>query len=250
MRSSMVAVFIAFCSFVWLPVMADDQRPSSNQPNWTKIAEGVFEADDSCGGRRFLLEGEEGVRWRILQLESRLEALGDDSGQTPPGRAGEAAGIRTQLKTLYELVKPETDDPPLAPGCLDTPDIESGSGSCENQSYSYYAYACGRYTELGVSTPYGYATASLSSCSGGWSGKAEASTYRDSGVEETDYDSSGWSQTPQASSSLPLRSSSTCGYAWSRVTVCYNCVKAEGLGGDDTTYYIYEAEHDYPNGCY
>jgi hypothetical protein len=196
------------------------------------------------------MEGEDGVRWRISQLEAELDTLRDRTGEIPTEKIGVARSIQTRLKGLYDLVGTQTDSPSMAPSCIDTPDVNSGTGSCGNQNFSYNAYACGKYAEYGVSTPYGHANASLTNCSGGWSGKAEAFTYRDSGVEESDYDSSGWGQSPQASSSLTLRSSATCGYAWSRVTVCYNCEEGKASGGGESTYFVYEAENDYPNGCY
>lgn len=196
------------------------------------------------------MEGAAGVNWRITQLEAELSSLHNSLGEIPAEKTEIANSIQTRLKGLYDLIGTQDDGQSFTPSCIDTPDVNSGSDACGNQYYSYHAYACGKYAEYGLSTPYGNAYASLSSCSGGWSGKAEAYTYRDSGVEESDYDSSGWSQSPQASSSLTLRSSATCGYAWSRVTVCYNCEEGNRLGGGDSTYYVYEAEDDYPNGCY
>jgi hypothetical protein len=244
-------VFFVFL-VISMPVAGatNDFDRNHGESNWQQVAEGVFESTDECGKRHLRMVGEEGIRWQISQLESDLDSLRGSDGLVPHDRVGIADAISTRLMGLYKLVELDDAESTREPSCTGTADLNEGSGSCGVQNYTYHAYACGKHSEYGVSTPYGYATASLTSCSGGWAAKAEAYTYRDSGVEESHYDPGDWSQTPQASSSLTPKSSATCGYAWSRVTVCYNCEEAEGIEGLERSYYVYEAEDDYPDSCY
>lgn len=192
------------------------------------------------------MQGEEGVLWNISRYEAKLTALRDQSGEIPDENRLQADSLEIRLRGLYEIIGDVQEDEFLEPGCLHTADLGQGTADCDEEDYSYYAYACGKWGELSLFSPYGYAT----NCSGGWSGKAEAYTYRAAGGEDTDYSSSGWSQSPVASSTLTFASGGTCGYAWARLTVCYNCEESDGGSGEARTVDIWEAEDDYPVGCY
>ncbi len=231
-------------------VRGEDPLDDGSELQWTQITEGVFEATDSCGTRHVHMKGEQGVLWSISEYEAKLAALRDQSGEIPNERRLQSESLEIRLRGLYELVGKEQEDGFLAPGCLHTADIRQGTGDCDEDDYSYYVYACGKWGEFNLFSPYGYATGSLTNCSGGWSGRAEAYTYRASGGEETNYVDSEWSQSPTASSTLTFSSGGTCGYAWARLTVCYNCENGDQESGEARSYDVWEAEDDYPDACY
>jgi hypothetical protein len=193
MRESVVGLVVVVA--IAFPAFAEEPpQDFSAEPRWTMIAEGVFESIDDCGSRHHRLEGEAGVLWKIAQYEIRIDGLRDDQGQIKEDKTAEASLLLKRVEGLYELVA--EGNPQRAPGCYATADIDSGTASCGDDDYSYYAYACGKWGEYNLSTPVADASASVSDCSGAWSAKAETAVYRDAGTEETDYDSSGWGRTP------------------------------------------------------
>lgn len=61
--------------------------------NWKQIAEGVFETWDACGARHLRIQGESGVRWKIAELEGRLDEIRDHSGRIPLDKNDIASSI-------------------------------------------------------------------------------------------------------------------------------------------------------------